>query len=99
MYFTIHSCVEVLVNTYVTNIECLVLLQKKVVRLLRGAKRLDHTSRLFYNLHILKVPDIVELNIGIIMFKAYHNLLSTLECSSFKKNYKDKIFNSYVSDM
>ena len=63
-------------NTYVTDIECLVLLQKKVVWLLCGARRLAHTSRLFYNLRILKVPNIVELRIGIIMFKAYHNLLS-----------------------
>ena len=53
--------VEVWGNTYATNIECLVLLQKRIVRLLCGAKRLDHTSRLFYNLRILKVPDIVEL--------------------------------------
>ena len=30
---------------------------------------------LFYNLHILKVPDIVELKTAIIMFKAFHNLL------------------------
>ena len=49
----------------------------KVVRLLCGAKRLDHTSRLFYDLRILKVPDIVKLRIGIIVFKAYHNQLPT----------------------
>ena len=70
-------CVEVCGNTYATNIECFVLFQKKVVSLLCGAKRLDHTSRLFYNLRILKVPDIVELRIGIIMFKAYQNLSPT----------------------
>ena len=68
-------CAEVWDNTYATNIECLVLLQKQVVRLLCGAKRLDHTSRLFYNLCILKVSYIVELRICIIMFKGY-NLLS-----------------------
>ena len=31
---------------------------------------------LFYNLHILKVPDIVELKTAIIMFKAFHNSVS-----------------------
>ena len=56
-------CAEVWGNTYATNIECLVLLRKMIVRLLCGAMRLDHTSRLFYNLRILKVPDIVELGI------------------------------------
>ena len=30
---------------------------------------------LFYNLHFLKVPDIVELKTAIIMFKVFHNLL------------------------
>ena len=66
-------CAEVWSNTYATNIECLVLLQNKVVRLLCGAKRLDHTSRLFHNLRILKVTVIAELRICIIMFKVYHN--------------------------
>ena len=65
--------VEVWSNTYARNIECLGLLQKKVVRLLCGANRLDHKSRLFYNFRILKVPGIVELRICIIMFKVYHN--------------------------
>ena len=59
----------------ILHILIIVLLQKKVVRLLCGTKRLDHTFRLFYNLCIPKVPDIVEFRIGIIMFKAYHNLL------------------------
>ena len=66
-------CAEVWGNTYATNVQCLVILQKRVVRLLCGAKRLDHTTMLFYNLHILKVPDIVELKTAIIMYKAFHN--------------------------
>ena len=68
-------CAEVWGNTYATNVQCLVILHKRVIRLLCGAKRLDHTTMLFYNLHILKVPDIVELKTAIIMFKAFHNLL------------------------
>ena len=56
-------CAEVWGNTYATNIECLVLLQKTVVRLLCGAQMLDHISRLFYHLRILKVPGIVELKL------------------------------------
>ena len=43
--------------------------------LLCGAERLDHTSTLFYNLGILKVPYIVELRIGIIVLIAYQSLL------------------------
>ena len=54
-------CAEVWSNTHATHVQCLVISQKRVIRLLCGAKRLDHTTILFYNLHILKVPDIVEL--------------------------------------
>ena len=68
-------CAEVWGNTYVTNIHCLVLLQKRVIRLVCGAKRLDHTNLLFHNVHILKIPDLVKLKTATIMFKAYHYIL------------------------
>ena len=68
-------CAEVLGNTYATNIHCLVLLQKRVIRLTCGAKRLDHTNLLFHNVHILKLPDLVKLKTAIIMFKAYRYIL------------------------
>ena len=75
LFLYIMCCAEVWGNTYATNVQCLVTLQKRVIRLLCGAKRLDHTTMLFYNLHILKVPDVVELKPAVIMFKAFHNLL------------------------
>ena len=56
----------VCLNTYATNIHCLVLLQKRIIRLICGAKRLDHTNLLFYNVHILKLPDLVKLKTAII---------------------------------
>ena len=66
---------EVWGNTYATNIHCLVLLQKRVIRLICRAKRLDHTNLLFHNVHILKLPDLVKLKTAIIMFKAYRYML------------------------
>ena len=68
-------CAEVWGNTYATNIHCLVVLQKRVIRLICGTKRLDHTNLLFYNVHILKIPDLVKLKTAIIMFKAYRYIL------------------------
>ena len=56
--FTMY-CAEVWGKTYATNIECLILLQKIIVRLLCRAKRLDHTYMLFYNIRILNVPEVV----------------------------------------
>ena len=68
-------CAEVWDNTYATHIHYLVLLQKRVIRLICGAKRLDHTHLLFRNVHILKLPDLVKLKTAIIMFKAYRYML------------------------
>ena len=36
-----------------------------------GAKRLDHTSVLFHNVHILKLVDLAKVKTAIIMFKPY----------------------------
>ena len=58
-----------------TNVECITVLQKRVVRLVCGARRLDHTNPLFKQLGILKFVDLVKFKTSIIMFKAYHNVL------------------------
>ena len=68
-------CAEVWGNTCATNIHCLVLLEKRVISLICGAKRLDHTNLLFHNVYILKIPDLVKLKTVIIMFKAYRYVL------------------------
>ena len=36
---------------------------------------MHHTNMLFYDQHILKLPDVVTLKTAIIMFKAFHNVL------------------------
>ena len=71
----INYCSEIWGNTYCTNVECITVLQKRVVRLVCGAKRLDHTNPLFKQLGILKFVDLVKFKTSIIMFKAYHNVL------------------------
>ena len=71
----INYCSEILGNTYCTNVECITALQKRVVRLVCGARRLDHTKPLFKQLGILKFVDLVKFKTSIIMFKAYHNVL------------------------
>ena len=68
-------CAEIWGNTYAANLKCLVLLQKRVVRLICGAQRLDHISSLFYDLRILKLPDMVKLKTAEIMYKEYNNSL------------------------
>ena len=57
-------CAEVWGNTYAANVQCLVLLQKRVIRLLCGAKRLDHTNILFYQC--------IQPDINVSLYKTMH---------------------------
>ena len=68
-------CSEIWGNNYKTNIQCIALVQKRVVRLIHGANRLDHTNILFYNSRILKFVDIVEFKTALFMHSAYYNML------------------------
>ena len=93
-------CAEVWGNTYATNTRCLVLLQKRVTRLICGAKRLDHTNLLFHNVHILKLP---ELKTAIIMFKTYRYILPMnvqklfkIHESQYSSRHKCKFKQIYV---
>ena len=71
----ISYCSEIWGNTYPSNVNCLVVLQKRAIRLLFGAGRLDHTTPLFYRSHILKYPDLVKFETAMFMYKAYYCML------------------------
>ena len=66
---------EVWGNTYPTNTNNIFLLQKRVIRMIFGARRLDHTNSFFQQLHVLKFPDIIKLKTLLFMYKAYYNYL------------------------
>ena len=63
-------CCELWGNTYKSNIECMYLLQKKVVRIVCGVGYREHSE-----LRILKLIDIVKLRSACIMYKAHKKLL------------------------
>ena len=68
----INYCSEILGNTYPTNISGIVILQKRAMRQLYGANRIDHTTPLFYRSYALQFVDLVKLKTAVFMFKAYH---------------------------
>lgn len=68
-------CCEVWGNAYTTYINGVYILQKKVVRIICKKNPLSHTNTLFYDLRILKLYDLIKLNISIVMFKANNKLL------------------------
>ena len=49
----------------------------KIIYIICGAERLDHTPSLFYDLRILKLPDMVKLKTAEIIYKAFNNSLPT----------------------
>ena len=61
-------CLEIWGTTYKSNTLCIYILQKKVLRIIIGANRYDHTNCIFYNLRILKFYDLVKLRTSVIMY-------------------------------
>ena len=60
-------------NTYKTNLNPLVTLQKKAVRIITFSHFQSHTSPIFKKLNLLKLKDIVELYTIISMHQYYNN--------------------------
>ena len=69
------NCSEIWGKTYITYINSLYLLQKKVVRTMSKVGRLDHTNALFVDLRLLKLSDLIDLKIAIIMFRVKQKVL------------------------
>ena len=63
-------CSEIWGNTNKTNINCVYVLQKKVLRIVCNVDYQYHCNVLFKELRILKLFDIVELKTARIMYKA-----------------------------
>ena len=74
-------------STFPSNLERLVILQKRAVRVINKSAFLDHTSPIFRNLQLLKFHDIRKLQLGKFMFsyknqllpKCFQNLITTNE--------------------
>ena len=65
---------------------CIYVIQKKVVRIIHHEERLAHTNCLFKQMHSLKFQNLVKYRTVIIMFKLYYGKLPTLLQSRFKRS-------------
>ena len=74
-------CITVWGSTYPTNLNRLVILQKRVVRIIDKQDFGVHTSPTFNELKILKLEDIYFFNLAKFIYKYKHNLLpDCFEC-------------------
>ena len=60
--------------TYATNLQKLVIQQKKIIRIIAGMKHREPTANAFRELRIIKFLDVNKMLIGCFMYKYHHQL-------------------------
>jgi hypothetical protein len=71
----LNYCNEIWGNYFKTNIEPLVLLQKKAIRIVNNSNYRAHTDPIFKKFNLLKLFDMVHMNTMCMMFKIHNRLL------------------------
>ena len=73
LYFS--YCSEIWGGTYDSNIQALILLQKRAILVVCKCSKNDHANILFSKFSTLKLKDIMKYKTGIVMYKACLYLL------------------------
>ena len=85
------------VCTYPTILKSIVTLQKKAVRISTSSKHDVHTSLLFHQLSILKLPGLVSMHTTLFMFYFYHNTIPSSFSNFFISIQKVHNYNTRLS--
>ena len=86
VYPYINYCIPVWGNSCKTYLDPLVKIQKRAVRILKGAKKLDHTDPIFKELKIMKISEIYVYTLQLILYKHHHLLLPDIFADFFVSN-------------
>ena len=87
-------CIEVWGSATRSRLNCLIVIQKKAIRIISNSGFRDHTDPLFKQLNLLTLNNIYIYQIGIFMFKNYQNVLPAAFDNMFQ--YNDEI-HSYAT--
>ena len=68
-------CCVISGNVNKCNLNKVIVLQKRILRIICNSNYREHTSLLFKRCKLLIFSDLVNINILIVMFKVYNNLL------------------------
>ena len=68
-----------------TQLNKLIILRKRFIRIISNANYLSHTDPLFHRLNLLKVTDIGQMQTLIIMYKYHHGVLPATFVNYFCK--------------
>ena len=76
-------CLVIWGSNYESNIQPIITVQKRAIRLVAGAGRLSHTSPLFRELKILKLPDLLKYHVILILHDSLCGNLPLIISSKF----------------
>ena len=79
-------CTLLWANSYRSHLHKLRLLQKKAIRIISNTDYLAHSSKLFLNLKLLKLDDIMKFQLGTFMYKSKYNKLPNVIPHMFVTN-------------
>ena len=79
-------CTLLWANSYYSHLQKLRLLQKKAIRIISNADYLAHSSKLFWNLKLLKLDDTMQFQLGTFMYKIKYNKLPSVTPHMFITN-------------
>ena len=79
-------CTLLWANSYHSHLHKLRLLQKKAIRIISNRDYLAHSSKLFLNLKLLKLDDIMKFQLGTFMYKLMYNKLPNVIPHMFVTN-------------
>ena len=73
-----HYCVIAWGNAYLSTLQPLFHLQKKAIRIITFSSFTEHSSPLFKGLNVLKLSDIITLQLAVFMYKFHNQLLPSV---------------------
>ena len=79
-------CIHVWGSTYTSNINCIIILQKRAIRIISRVPSRSHTNALFTRYSMLKLRQIYFYQVGIFMHKFYNDDLPDIFNNIFIKN-------------
>ena len=100
----ISYCIHVWGKAAITHINKIYILQKKIVRIIKGVPPRTHSKPLFDQLKIMSIYQVHEYNIGVFMYKLYHKQLPplfnmferTTEIHNYLTRQHDSFYINYV---